>query len=414
MSRTNLILGTLLILALGLRLAWALTRPIFPSDTKQYILLAENLAVGHGFSLSTQAPYYPTDFRPPLYPAVLSIPGGIFGYSNLMVLLLHEGLAAATLLFLFLLGCALYDARAGIVTAGLYAFNLPGIVYTALPLTEILYGFFIVMGTWFTLRLRSRRQAVVCGIVLGLAALTRSEALVYVFVLALLLVVAAVKTKQDAVRGGLLLLAALVTVAPWVARNELTFGQAEIADTNIVWRNLLMGTLPSIRELEAHYPYQHADGGVLDASEHALQRAQIWEAVTTEIQAAPLAYIAYRVRQLAGLVIYDGDFFYQADYPLGRAVANMDVGYLLLRAAVWLLWGFLPIVLAIVGFKLARDGRVYLLLVLPALVLLPSIFIFTEYRLGFAAHTLLLVPAGAAGVWVWERTRRLHENIVAE
>ncbi|MFK7777993.1 MAG: hypothetical protein QM501_07680, partial [Gimesia sp.] len=74
--RTHFILLLILILAGGLRIALvSLQSDQLKQDRDAYLAIANNLAVGHGFSTSIgtkENEFLPTAFRPPLYPALLS------------------------------------------------------------------------------------------------------------------------------------------------------------------------------------------------------------------------------------------------------------------------------------------------------------------------------------------------------
>jgi 4-amino-4-deoxy-L-arabinose transferase-like glycosyltransferase len=172
----------------------------------------------------------PTTEKPPLYPAVLAIPSalGLDSYAAHRVLSCLLGTSAIVLIGL--LGRRVGGPRIGLAAAALAA------VYPALWMldsslrSESLYLPLIALVLLLSYRLLDAptwRRAALAGLGVGLAALTRSEALVLI-VLPLLLLPRGRRLKlAAAVAAG-----CLVVVGPWLVRNWVVFHQPTAISTN--------------------------------------------------------------------------------------------------------------------------------------------------------------------------------------
>jgi hypothetical protein len=101
-------------------------------------------------------------------------------------------------------------------------------------MSESLYGMLIAAGLLLALELRARqgvRTAAALGAVIALAALTRSEGLILLVLLAL--PVALVKAPPGgAKRAAACLAAAALVLTPWLVRNWVEFGRPVLISTN--------------------------------------------------------------------------------------------------------------------------------------------------------------------------------------
>ena len=169
----------------------------------------------------------PTAYHPPLFPALLAIPSklGLTSYGE------HRAagcaMGAATVAVVGLAGRRLAGERLGLIAAALAAVYVPAIGNESVLMSESLYGLTIaatILAAVWLMERPSARRAAVLGAAIGLAALTRAEALA----LLVLLVPFAVRGA----RGGRIRLAAVavvataVVVAPWCIRNTLEFDRA--------------------------------------------------------------------------------------------------------------------------------------------------------------------------------------------
>jgi 4-amino-4-deoxy-L-arabinose transferase-like glycosyltransferase len=191
---------------------------------------ANDIAAGRGFDEPYRLRFdhvaLPSAGHPPLYPLLLSGVSALGGTGTLAHRLVGLPLGAATIALVGLLGRRAGGERAGLVAAGLCAIYPIMIATDGALMSETLYGPLIalaLLGAWRMLDRPSALVAAGTGAVLGLAALTRSEALLLVPLLA----------WPAAVRGGsgwpwraaTATAACVVVIAPWTIRNLDAFGR---------------------------------------------------------------------------------------------------------------------------------------------------------------------------------------------
>lgn len=173
----------------------------------------------------------PTAFHLPLFPALLAVPSAIGLDSYVAHQTVGWALGAGTAVVVGLIGRRIAGDVAGLAAAALAAVFLPLITRDALLMSESLYGLLIACALLATLRFRERptaRRALALGAAIGLAALTRSEALLLV----LLLAAPAVWRKERWAAHFALVCAAVVAIClPWCVRNSLEFDQPTLLTT---------------------------------------------------------------------------------------------------------------------------------------------------------------------------------------
>jgi 4-amino-4-deoxy-L-arabinose transferase-like glycosyltransferase len=248
-----LALAALLLLALAMRLAlWRLPLHQLANDEVEYVTVARDLLAGHGWRFYDSYPW----LRAPLYPLFLAgslwLTGGDLhraALPNIALSLINVGLWA-----LLARELAPHNARHGrrlaLVTAALGALLLTLSTFASLYMLETLFATLLSGALLALLRYRRRPRlvlAALAGVLLGLAALTRSLALpllplgaLYLFVVAgCALRVARSRPSQGYVQSliGLVAaplvfgIAALLVIAPWSARNYQAYGQFILVET---------------------------------------------------------------------------------------------------------------------------------------------------------------------------------------
>ena len=195
-------------------------------DGREFHLLANVLAKTGEYLQPFQYLYLhhtvPTTEKPPLYPALLALSSwvGLDSYAAHRVVACLLGAAAVVLIGL--LGRRVAGDRIGLVAAVVAA------VYPALWMldaslrSESLYLPLIAL----VLLLAYARRFVWLGVAVGLAALTRSEALLLLPLLLLFM-------PRPRLRPALVAVGCcFLVVAPWLARNWITFNQPTAISTN--------------------------------------------------------------------------------------------------------------------------------------------------------------------------------------
>jgi 4-amino-4-deoxy-L-arabinose transferase-like glycosyltransferase len=233
--------------ALGLVLRFAilsqttdLGTPIL--DEQQFARLGSSLVRGEGFAWG---PDQPTSLRPPLYPAVLAGIWHIAGDGHLQaVRLVQILLAALTSLAVYALGRRVFTREVALVAAaGVWLY--PSLLFFNVTiLTETLFTLLLTLFVLLVVSLVQRPRAdmaLIAGLALGLAALTRSVLWPMPLLLCpLLLVLLHVSWRTRLVCVALVAVGFAVPVAPWAVRNTRLQGVTTIVDT-MGGMNLRMG-----------------------------------------------------------------------------------------------------------------------------------------------------------------------------
>jgi hypothetical protein len=220
-------------------------------DMHQYGMLARSILAGEGYRWYAQddlqlvlayfqtinfqlpADYDPrgilTSFRPPLYPAFLSLVYALTGVdadrfftARLVQTVLNALLAPLT----YWLTLRLFPQQPKVaqIAAVILAIYPMMVLYSLSLATENLFFVLVVAAMLVLLRASQSTQPrdyLFAGILFGLAALTRSVISASVALLALW-VWFALKNRRGAL---LLMLAFLVTISPWIIRNSLLHGK---------------------------------------------------------------------------------------------------------------------------------------------------------------------------------------------
>jgi hypothetical protein len=188
------------------------------------LTVPRNLINGSGSLFDYSGPTVPTAFHPPLFPALLAIGSklGLTSYEAHRVI--GCALGGATVGVVGLIGRRIGGAGLGLLAAGIAAIYLPLMANESVLMSESLYGLTIAATILTALRFGdapSWRRAAALGAAIGLAALTRAEALLLLVVLVPFAVRQApsMRLRHLAVVVGV---TALV-IAPWCIRNTTTF-----------------------------------------------------------------------------------------------------------------------------------------------------------------------------------------------
>jgi len=251
----------------------------FQSDAPHYERLANNLLEFHVFTLSEAPPLEPDALRTPLYPLFMAAIYGLFGHRPFAIVLAQ---CAASMISLWLashLAHRTFGRRAALIAALCMALDLGQVIFASLIMTETVFVTLVVSSAWWTWRLvdattsvrseggcrhpfRSagvpfRRDRLVyaglAGASAGLAALCRPVATYLPIVLAAVVGVHWLeqgrsrpdrfrKTCQVSPQGrsaqtigralgqiGVMGLAVLISLSPWLIRNALRFDSPQLS-----------------------------------------------------------------------------------------------------------------------------------------------------------------------------------------
>ena len=198
---------------------------------------ANLLAQGHGFINPQEYVFHGRTVasagHPPLWEILLSGVSWLGGTGQLAHRACGSVVGAGTIVLVGLLGRRVASERAGLVAAAMAAAYPVLIGADTSLMSETLYGFLVAVSLLLAYRLRERRDlasAAGLGAVVALAALTRSEGLLLIVLLAL--PAALVRRPRRWLLSAACLAACVLTLAPWAIRNAVVFHRFVPLSTN--------------------------------------------------------------------------------------------------------------------------------------------------------------------------------------
>lgn len=236
-------ISTVLMLAVGIRVAfwWMQSRSgaVQPGDSQEYVQGALNLLDG---TFSTGDKW----LRPPLYPLFLAATFVIVGVDMTGAMFLQALVTGIGTLAFGALGYAIFERwNVAFLSMLIAALFIPLAAYGSVLFAEAL--FVVLITASFALILRSLAQerptstALLGGVLFGLATLTRAVGLFFLPLLVVGIVLDSWLRGRDTQsqllgvglrHGALVVLATVLTIAPWTLRNALVLDRFIPVDTN--------------------------------------------------------------------------------------------------------------------------------------------------------------------------------------
>jgi 4-amino-4-deoxy-L-arabinose transferase-like glycosyltransferase len=411
MTRFRATLAALTLFGFGLRVAYALAADVPKGfgDDVWFHSVANGLVNGRGFSdpfnsvvhgmlvFGNAGPPSPTAFHPPLFPALLAIPSAVGLDTYTAHQIVGCALGAAAIPVMGLVGRRLAGDPAGLAAAAIGAVFVPIVARDSLLLSESVYGPLIALTLLSALRLRERsspRRALELGAVIGLAALTRSEALLLVLLLTAPLAFT-IERRTRLHAFGLACLATLLVCLPWCVRNSLQFDQPTLittGDGSVIAGSNMHSVYygPSIGYWDFAGLYRALPGGQPDANE-AVQsdrwRREGSDYARDHASRLPLVAVA-RVARTWELFPFDPEERFSLANEQFKHIRKLEYPAQVELIAVWLL--------AVVGgVRLRRRGEpLWPFLVMVALVTVVSALGHGDPRYRHAADVSLVILAG--------------------
>jgi 4-amino-4-deoxy-L-arabinose transferase-like glycosyltransferase len=211
--------------------------------------IADGLGFVEPYRLRFDGLRLPSAGHPPLYPLLLSGVSVLGGTGELAHRCAGLGLGALTVVLVGLLGRRIGGDRVGLVAAGLTAVYPTMVAVDGALMSETLLSPLIAGVLLMALALNERPalwRAAALGALVGLAALTRAEALGLLVLLALPVAVVGAGARAGAGGGGagardrrasaaraaLTVVACLAVLAPWTLRNAGAFHRVVVVSDN--------------------------------------------------------------------------------------------------------------------------------------------------------------------------------------
>jgi 4-amino-4-deoxy-L-arabinose transferase-like glycosyltransferase len=208
---------------------------LLDDDSHEYITLAENLALGNGFSWDSEPPYEPNSYRTPGYPLVLLGHKAAFG-SFVPAILTQIGLSLMIAFLIVRLGARYFSIRIGLIAAAIFLFMPFSLMVSLRYLTQVTFTAALMGALWYWLDHLEKGRAwhgIIAGLLLPIAALIRPIALFLTapfIVSAIYGAAAKTLTWERALVGSLLLIVLFAAgIAPWLWRNEQVFGHFSLS-----------------------------------------------------------------------------------------------------------------------------------------------------------------------------------------
>jgi 4-amino-4-deoxy-L-arabinose transferase-like glycosyltransferase len=236
----------ILLAGAGLRLSlwWAFRdAPVIIADERDYVALGRTLAETGEYAFEPGGPL--TSLRPPLYPLMVAAVYNVAGVGNLAaVRLVQVLLSLATAVILYRLGRFVLSPRGALWLTAVFVFYPSFLGYNNLILTETLFTLLLVASVFCAVRalqMRSVGMAWAAGLLLGLAALTRSVVwLAPPFLAAFVALALDGGIARQLAAAGAIVVGFAAVVAPWAVRNT-RLQETFIAVDCMGGRNFMMG-----------------------------------------------------------------------------------------------------------------------------------------------------------------------------
>jgi tetratricopeptide (TPR) repeat protein len=408
-------------LALVVRLLhlWAFSRSglfgLLMGDSLRYHEWAAGIAAGDWIGKGVF-------YQAPLYPYLLGLVYAIFGPSLWAARILQALLGATACLLLADTGRRLFSRTAGIVTGLLLALYAPAIFYDELVQKSALDGVLLALILWLLSRLGDgarRRVWLGLGLALGALCLTRENALAFVPVLLLAIVLRFRRERRRLVSSALIFAAGLAVVLLPVAIRNLAVGGEFYLTTSQLGPNLYIGNNPGtdgtyipLRFGHGSADYEQADA--TDLAQTALGRklsagevSAYWVGRSLEfIRTEPGRWLTLIGRKFllawnAVETVDTEDLYTYADRSLPLRLTSLFVYFGVIAP--------LGVLGALRTWPRRRELWVYHILFAIYLLTLVAFYVLGRYRMPMAIVLILFAGAGVSAIpqLLRARTRRL-------
>jgi 4-amino-4-deoxy-L-arabinose transferase-like glycosyltransferase len=386
-------LAIVAVLALAVRTAATVYHRDYPviGDALTFHLEGGHLAHGEGFRRIFEN--VPTAEHPPLFMVLIALFDLVGADGFLSQKLLLGLVGTLTVVLVGFLGRRVAGDHAGLIAASIAA------VYPLLWLadgslmSESLYGVFVVavlLAAYGYRDHRSWKRAAILGALIGLAALTRGEALLLVPLLAIaLLAFGPLPGRARLEHIGALALAFALVLAPWTIRNLTTFKSPVLISTNSegVWvgancHQTYYGPIIGLWDFPCYGKTPSGD----EAQQSAEYRRRGWAYMRDHAGRVPLV-LAARLGRLFDVFRPAQIRVYEASE--GRPARSEHVG-------VWMFWVLAPFAAAGAVVLRRRREPLAILLVPIAMVILTALTTYGSTRFRFAAEPSVVVLAAVA------------------
>lgn len=220
------------------RVIWALLVPVYPvSDANIYWVTANNIAEYGIYGVKPDAPF---SYWPVGASAVYATSLWVFGPSMTGPIFVNLIAGAVLIWSSGLLARRWLSEPAGLLTATVIALWPTLILYTTIIASEVLFAVAVNLGllVWGAAIASSTKRGFASGILFGIAALIRPTGALVVAVIAALDALRMRSIRTHIVPAIFAVIAMVIIVAPWSARNTQLHGDFVLISTNggpVMW-----------------------------------------------------------------------------------------------------------------------------------------------------------------------------------
>ncbi len=294
--------------------------PILYGDSYDYLSLGESLVKfqTYGF-LATNGE--PSAFRPPFYSFVVA-PFLIFDKSEWAIATFQCLLGAATVFLVYKISSEYFSPSVGLIAAFLLTFEPFTIHFSTIIMSETLFTFLIVAGSFLFLRKRFMPS----GLIFGLAVLTKP---IVMPVLLATLALSIILRDRKLAKGTFVSLVLMISIMSlWTIRNAFAFHEFIPISSTGYGYNLLCGTIDVPMLNDEGWLQVKEDPAVKlrrkriseGWTESEADRAILVEAVQ-RISTNPKAWIKVRAKQYTRLYIDSAPYLLgHSNIPFSEAV----------------------------------------------------------------------------------------------
>jgi hypothetical protein len=361
-SPSRLLALLIVAVALTARLAFLAVHGASVSpDSSEYQLLARNVLRGGTFSLSSQPPLQPAIRRPPVYPLFLAalLP---FSASTMVPAVVQAVLDAIVCLLIFLMTSRLVRGPVAVFVSLLYALHPGPIAAAAMLLSETVFTALLCAAVFLMMLAAGRRRpalAFAAGALLGLAALCRSIAVLYV-----LCVVCVLLTRRFRRMAITLALGAVILIAPWIVRSSLLAGRFVLvqAPSFIDWYLPTLSWIDQNDEPAVWKYFTTVDPYGIRLTRWAtpaeLMRADDFgrQQAILNLRAGPGAYLRSRIKSYPHLFLNTFDRFSGINRSIGDVFRARAWEALTIKLGLLLVFAALPMLFACLGIRAATRS----------------------------------------------------------
>ena len=212
----------LLLLAFALRLGWMLyNTQAIENEGTEYARIAQNLLAGKGYVGLLGGP---ESMFPPLFPFLIAASSLVTRDTEMAGRLVSIVMGSLLVLPVFFMGEKLFGRRVAYLAAALIAVHPLLVALSASVYVESTYLTLLFASLYFGMRVLDFdgvKQAFFCGLMLGLAYLTRPEGLAYGFLVGFFMLLAVALRKSSITTtlkyGATIAVTAVILVIPYAA-----------------------------------------------------------------------------------------------------------------------------------------------------------------------------------------------------